>query len=79
MKISRMIMIEVAKYHQYENELSDDGLVYPVSPTDKKMLRNFEDRNKLLINILGLAEENEMVVYRSSRTKHQNDDTDISG
>ena len=43
----------VTKYCQYANELNEDGLVYPVSPTNKKVLKNFEEKKQVLINILG--------------------------
>ena len=41
----------------------------------KKMLRRFEDNDRLPINIWGLIEKNEIVVYRSARIDRQcNDD-----
>ena len=63
----------VTKYHPYQNELNEEGLVYPVNPMDKKMLKQFEDNNNLLINIWGLTEKNKVVVYRSAHIDREHD------
>ena len=59
------------KYCPYQDELDEEGLVYPVDPMNKKMLKRFEENNGLLINISGLTEKNEVVVYRSARIDRQ--------
>ena len=61
------------KYYPYQNELNEEGLVYPVNPMDKKMLKQFDDNNNVLINIWGLTEKNKVVVYRSAHTDHEHD------
>ena len=61
----------VTKYYPYQDELDEEGLVYPVDPMNKKMLKRFEDNNSLLINIWGLTEKNEVVVFRSVRIHRQ--------
>ena len=63
----------VTKYHPYQIELNEEGLVYPVNPMDKKMLKQFEDNNNLLINIWGLTEKNKVVVYRSAHIDREHD------
>ena len=63
----------VTKYHLYQNELNEEGLVHPVNPMDKKMLKQFEDNNNLLINIWGLTEKNKVVVYRSAHIDREHD------
>ena len=53
----------VAKYHQYANELNEEGLQYPVKFENKSMMLQFEDNNKLLITVLGLDDDDNVIVY----------------
>ena len=57
----------VTKYHQYENELNEEGLQYPVKYENKSMMLHFEDNNKLLTTVLGLDDDDNVVIYRSPR------------
>ena len=63
----------VTKYHPYQNEVNEEGLVYPVNPMDKKMLKQVEDTNNVVINMWGLTERNKVVVYRSARIDCEHD------
>ena len=57
----------VTNYRQYANELNEEGLQYPVKFENKSMMLQFEDNNKLLITVLGLDDDNHVIVYRSHR------------
>ena len=57
----------VSHYRQYANELTEEGLQYPVKFENKSMMLQFEDNNKLLITVLGLDDDNNVIVYRSPR------------
>ena len=47
----------VTKYRQYENELNEEGVQYPVTFENKSMMLQVEDNNKLLITVLGLDQD----------------------
>ena len=61
----------VEKYQPYAHQLNKEGMTYQVNQTNKKMLLNFEENTKILVNILGLTEEKEVVPYRTARIDHQ--------
>ena len=57
----------VTNYHEYADELNEEGLQYPVKFENKSMMLKFEDNNKLLITVLGLDDDDNVIVYRSPR------------
>ena len=57
----------VTKYHQYANELNETGMQYPVVFNNKSMMMTVEDNNRLLITVLGLDDDDTVIVYRSPR------------
>ena len=57
----------VTNYYEYADELNEEGLQYPVKFENKSMMLQFEDNNKLLITVLGLDDDDNVIVYRSPR------------
>ena len=57
----------VTNYHEYADELNEEGLQYPVKFENKSMMLQLEDNNKLLITVLGLDDDDNVIVYRSPR------------
>ena len=47
--------------------MNEEGLQYPVKFENKSMMLQFEDNNKLLITVLGLDDDDDVIVYRSPR------------
>ena len=66
----------VTKYQQYANELNEEGLKYPVVFSNKSMMKKFEDNNKVLITVLGLDDDNNVIVYRSPRYARRDEEYD---
>ena len=66
----------VTKYHQYANELNEEGLKYSVNFKNKSMMKKFEDNNKCLITVLGLDDDNNVIVYRSPRYARRDEQYD---
>ena len=66
----------VTNYKQYANEGKREGLKYPVDFTNKSMMKKCEDNNKLLITVLGLDEDDIVLVYRSPRYARRDEQYD---